>query len=783
MNTEIYVENYKIDITSDIDALMTFAIDDIKDFSTRNTSFSKTIVIPGSASNNKVFNNIFEIGQSQSTDPTSTNVNTNYNIAKSAKCIIFQGNMQIFKGIIRIMQIVIDKERVEYECVVFGELGGLISSLGNKKLTDLDISQYNHTYSIANIVSGFATTRQIDYTGSMDFASPYLYIKSKDFYQAEVGDSFIITNASAKNGTYTIAAIEWDSINLRTAIKITTFFSGSPQSFTGATITLSNKAGFGYYYPLIDYGTYSTGKIDWIYKTFRPALFIRELLILILKSSGYSYSSNFFNLAFFKKLVMPYNQKLFTNRSYTDLINANKTSSPQTATSNNVIQQQLKTIIWNTPSLLFNFSINSTTNTIYTYTTSTPGSVRITANFKGVSTLYYVPDNASAYIQIRKNLTIVAKQYVPSIDALVDNPFDISFNVLVSFVQNDTLSVDIVSRCEYYSTHSNTITLNTATLNAVYDPPMLTEYAFGNTIDMNDCLPVNILQKDFLSSIMKMFNLYLYEDKDKFKFINIEPYIDFYDSNVANAKDWTYKVDQSKPIMIKPMSELNARYYKFKYKDDSDFYNDQYKKRYNVSYGSKIFDTQYEFAKDDTNIDVIFSGTPLVGYDTAQKVYSTIFKRSGTTEETIDSNIRILQIKQKTGVNNWYIKDTNGTTNLSGPYTYYPYAGHFDDPLSPTIDLNFGLTEELYYTLSGGSIQSNLFSNYWNEYMSEIIDETSRLMICYMRLTEADIQQLDFSKFIYIKGILFRLNKIIDYNASARDICKVELLKVINTNY
>jgi hypothetical protein len=235
--------------------------------------------------------------------------------------------------------------------------------------------------------------------------------------------------------------------------------------------------------------------------------------------------------------------------------------------------------------------------------------------------------------------------------------------------------------------------------------------------------------------------------------------------------------------MIKPMSELNARYYKFKYKDDSDFYNDQYKKRYNVSYGSKIFDTQYEFAKDDTNIDVIFSGTPLVGYDTAQKVYSTIFKRSGTTEETIDSNIRILQIKQKTGVNNWYIKDTNGTTNLSGPYTYYPYAGHFDDPLSPTIDLNFGLTEELYYTLSGGSIQSNLFSNYWNEYMSEIIDETSRLMICYMRLTEADIQQLDFSKFIYIKGILFRLNKIIDYNASARDICKVELLKVINTNY
>ena len=115
MNTEIYVENYKLDITSGIDALMTFAIDDIKDFGARNTSFSKTIVVPGTQNNNKVFGNVFDIGQANTTNDGGLNVNTNYNIAKSAKCIIFQGNMQIFKGIIRIMQIVIDKDNIEYE--------------------------------------------------------------------------------------------------------------------------------------------------------------------------------------------------------------------------------------------------------------------------------------------------------------------------------------------------------------------------------------------------------------------------------------------------------------------------------------------------------------------------------------------------------------------------------------------------------------------------------------------------------------------------------------------
>jgi hypothetical protein len=67
--------------------------------------------------------------------------------------------------------------------------------------------------------------------------------------------------------------------------------------------------------------------------------------------------------------------------------------------------------------------------------------------------------------------------------------------------------------------------------------------------------------------------------------------------------------------------------------------------------------------------------------------------------------------------------------------------------------------------------------------MYEIIDQDSRLLIANFRLNEQDINQLDFSKLIYIQGVLYRLNKINDYNATQRDTCKVELLKVINKNY
>lgn len=771
MNTEIYVENYKLDITSGIDALMTFAIDDIKDFGARNTSFSKTIVVPGTQNNNKVFGNVFDIGQANTTSDGGINVNTNYNIAKSAKCIIFQGNMQIFKGIIRIMQIVIDKDNIEYECAVFGELGGLISALGNKKLSDLDLSIYNHQYSIANITSSWTLSRNIPYTtgiGGLTFANNILIIHEINLYQIEASDTITISGTASNNGTYTIVSSQYDALNNYTYTKITSTFPSNVN--TSGTITINNKVGFGYCYPMIDYGTYSTAKVDWIYKTFRPALFVNELLILILNYAGYNYSSAFTKTALFRRLIMPYNQKLFQRKSSTDVIVATDTTT-QTASVTNSSLYQL--IAWNTPTTLANFTINGA-KTIYTYSGANATSLKLTFSFLGTWTKSLSQDGVG--IVVKKNNSIISYTEV-SYPGSQSGTFEFNKNITTSLVTNDTISISI------FLSGTASISVASGTLNAKFDPPSYAEYLINENVVMADAIPSNILQKDFLSSLMKMFNLYLYEDKTTANLIKIEPYIDYYDKTIANAKDWTYKVDQSKPMIIKPMSELNARYYKFKYKDDSDFYNEQYRKRYNLSYGSKIFDTEYEFAKDDTNVEVIFSGTPLVGYDTNQKVYSTIFKKSGTTEETIDSNIRILQAKNKTGVNNWYIKATDGTTNLGGAYTSYLYAGHYDDPLLPTIDINFGTPSELFYNLTAGTLTNTLFNVYWLPYMYEIIDETSRLLICNVRLNEIDIQQLDFSKLIYINGIVYRLNKIIDYNASSRDVCKVELLKVINTNY
>ena len=66
---ELFIEGKKVDVSKNINTLLTFTIDDVKDFASRKTTFSKTIVLPGTANNNKIFGHIFEVGLSNNYDP------------------------------------------------------------------------------------------------------------------------------------------------------------------------------------------------------------------------------------------------------------------------------------------------------------------------------------------------------------------------------------------------------------------------------------------------------------------------------------------------------------------------------------------------------------------------------------------------------------------------------------------------------------------------------------------------------------------------------------------
>lgn len=679
---ELFVENQQVDINTSFSTLLTMSIDDIKDFGAKNTNFSKTIVLPGTKRNNKLFGNIFEVAAGQGYDPTATNISNNFNAAVTAKAYIFADNMQVFKGIFRILEIIIDDGFIEYECAVFGELGGFVASVGNKKLEDLDFSAYDHTWNYSNITTS------------------------------------------------------WDNA----------------------------ADGEGYYYPLIDYGEASTTKDNWDLSTFRPALFVREYLLKIFESANYTWDSALFETTRFKSLIIPQNQKkLYSQQIEALLVRTTGFTFTQAESSPKRMSFSIQTT-------LGSFTA-SDSDRKFTY----GGAATLTADLQMTLVVSFTNSTSEPFlIELKKNGSTVigsASLYGVSSPATVNiGPSSTTFN------NTDYIEVYITGPSS--GTWSFTCGAGSTFFTLLNSSPQNVELNLGETVTVNSCIPRNILQKDFVSSILKLFNLYVFEDYENENVLKIQPFVDFYED--ATAVDWSLKVDRSKPLRITPMSELNSRYYEFNFKQDNDFYNEEYRKRYNETYGSYKYDSEFEFANESKKVDLIFSGTPLVGYSGEDKVFSTIFKKNGTTEESIDSNIRILQAKKITGVTAWDLKD--GATVLGSP-TSYGYAGHFDDPDAPANDIQFGVPKELFYVVGSGSINVNQFNVYWSPYMAEITDKDSRLLSCTVKLAYKDIYQLDFSKLIWIDGVLYRLNKIIDFNATNEDSCKVELLKIINRIY
>ena len=689
ISTEIYIEEQKIDLLQDISTEFTYAIDDVSDFGSRNTSFSKTISIPGTANNNLIFGYIFELNNANVTVDTLPNVGYNYNVTKQANCKIFIDKVQIFKGTLRILEIVIDKETIEYQCSVFGELGGFINQLGNKRLEDLDFSAYNHTYSVANISNS------------------------------------------------------WD-----------------------------NAGGSGYYYPLIDYGNVSTGagsggaggygvaKKDFQYTTFRPALYVKEYIDKIFAGTDYTFDCSFFNTPLFKRLIIPNNQTNITALNNTSM-SASAINRNMLLTSDPYVQYTLTTAGF--------FSIDGT-NTLFTYTGATL-TTNIQITLTGFVNIFTAPQPNYTVI-LRKNGVQIGSQ---DFDASVTRMFNCDFTVQgVTFNSGDTMQVEILGTFIELEIFNGNVGVTTST-------PTQVQINLGETIKISETIPKGIFQRDFFLSIVKMFNLYVYENKFNDKELVISPYVTFYPEKSGNAEDWTNKIDRAKPLSIKPMSEINARYYNYKFKQDNDFYNENYRKKYTEGYGDFIYDTEFDFVKETDVLEVIFASSVLYQATGQDKVFPAIYKKSNTNsaEDRMDSIIRIMQTKKITSVTSW---DIMNTSTVLGSFTSYGYAGHLNDPINSTSDINFGAPKEIQFAPANFT-EFNVFNDYHSPYLAEITNKDSKLLTCFGLLDIVDIFNLDFSKYVWIDGVLFRLNKVENFNPMEYNTTKLSFLKVIRTSY
>jgi len=735
MITEIIVEQQRLDLFEDLGAELNYAIDDIKDFSARNTNYSKTINVPGNANNNKVFGHIYNFtsGNIKIVDENGQdnlpNVGYNFDPTKQANCQIFVNKIQVFKGVLRLLEITIQNGVIEYQCAVFGELGGFASAIGNSWLEDMDnFNKYVQQWNATTIVNS------------------------------------------------------WSASGV--------------------------ASGLGIVYPLIDYGLCkhpaNNSGYDWHINAFRPAFFVHEIMDSIILNSKYTYTSAFFDTPYFKSLIIP-NNKANLEQLTQDLLRVASNTALDSGSSTGAGGD----LVFNVISNLVLFS--NTTNQSFTFiapgTNNTLGKIKLSGSVSlsrpGTMTIKLYQSASIVYEETYT--TYVDYQQIP-IDWLVTTSLDVGdvLSVNATFTASETyvtLDPDLV--LEFVSDYAQSAN---ATIDVV--------------LNMKHLLPKGIQQKDFFASICRMFNLYVYEDPQKSTHLLIEPYIEFYrrgagflkvndvgelllhgepgdatgllllSDPIADSIDWSNKVDYSKEISIKPMSELNARYYDFLYTEDDDYYNEAYNKKYNETYGDRKEDTRFQFAEDRSETKIIFSPSILTASSADTKLRANLFKETNQLEERKDNNIRIMFFKNQS-TSGYHIKQyydpelggSPGNGNYGNQRVTYGYAGHLNDPIEPTVDLNYGAPKEVYYKLNNPYPSANLYNAWWDEYLAEIINKDSKLLSCYLYLTVQDIHSLDFAQLIYIDGALWRLNKVVDFNPSIPQTTKCELLRVIELFY
>jgi hypothetical protein len=706
MRTQIFVEGFELDLTNDIACEISYVIDDVKDFGSKNTSYSKTIVIQGTQKNNKIFNHISELGRFIAIENVNTqapNVNENYTAAVGSNCIILVDNIQIFKGKLRVMEVVKYANHTEYECAVFGELGGFYyelskgftnpqdnTSIGTKYLEHINFGNLNHTYNWTNI------------------------------------------NAS------------WNNRN--------------------------TNPGIGYFYPLINYGKVD-GFHDFHEQALRPAVYLREYIQRIFALSGYTYSCSFFDSDFFKTIVIPNNDdrlKIKTN----SLLSLNTSVLFNTGTAP-------YTILWYYGTFR-NFNSIGSGQYQYTGATTVNGTFNFYFNIKLQGGGYYS-------LQLYKNGAFdktLDNFEVPALNSLYS--YGKSISLSDTFTTNDIYKV-IIDYTPYSGvTTTPYISFESATWDIITSVAVDTPAQINDILDISNCVPKNIKITDFFTSILKMFNLYVIEDKNIAKKLIITPYIDFY---LNESLDWSDKLDRSQEVRIKPMGELNARVFNFKFKQDDAYWNKVYKEKYNEGFMDFSYDTEYEYAKDKEDLEVIFSSTVNYAPNGEEKIipYLATYDPVNGTQDIKASNIRILQTKMINVSSSWKLSTTSGGT-IQNSITRYPYSGMWEHPTVPANgtyfqSIGWASPKEIYYNISGSTINYGLFNAFWSQYFAEITDPNSTILTAQFHLTSMDIRTLDFAKNILIDGTMWRINKVDGYDPLSEKPTKVELLKVIDTIY
>lgn len=758
IKTDIILNGRFLELINDVSMPFTYQIADVKDPSKKNTNFSKTITLPGTRVNNEVFGWIWDTNVSINSSG-SVNFTPSFNPNKKADVVILYDGAEIFKGFMKLDRIkVLSDYKIEYDVTCFGKLKDLFLEIGEKTLGELDLSKYNHNYTYDILKASWDN---------------YIY-KDGQVVPFNKGDGYVYPMVDyAMNNNF-----DW---------KVTHFY---PCIYYKTIINeIITQAGFKYDGAIfndndfkslvVNYGNgdlkLSTTQID--DRTFRASSTAlqkydvsfgavigtggnnRTLQVNKINFTDDTTSPNFDPGNNYDTITSRYKAPFSGLFKFTASVDFSATHMPQNASSTFTLAIQ------KIGDLIIRRGIpTSVGGTTYTYIDINYLPVYVQA-FNGNN---QTPQNSllmtfsTPITSGTTSLSINASNIV-NVNLAKDDIIEATFSRTTGLVNASVFGLTGAQRNVYGDlvTSGSHMILNVEIGSNLKCELPLTSLAEGDLVQMSNILPPTIKQKDFLSSFFKLFNIYTETDKDELNYLHFESRPDFYATS-GTIRNWDNKLDYSQNYEVIPMGDLDARTYMFKFKDDGDFWNDFYKKKYGETYGQKKFDIDNDWLNNTNLTEVIFSPTPLVDRVGDDKIIPRIFQLNNNGQAVPKiSNLRLWYYGGvKTTANPYNIITSSGTTYQQ---TSYAYAGHLDDVQNPTFDVNFYLPIEVFYTATTYT-NNNIFNKYYKQFINEITSKDSKIFKGQFHLNALDIALLNFRDLYYFHGDYWILNKIYDYN-------------------
>ena len=734
---------------------LNFQVGDIRDVSQRKGNFSKTITLTGSKNNNNLLNHYYDVNIVEGT----------FNINALTTCAVIQDGIPIMEdcsmqltGVVKSQLTDGYEEQVTYEVLIKDSKADFFTAIANKELTDIDFSDFNHPYDAFNVVARFPNTVVQGFKYFLPGSGDAVY-NTQEFKPAIFAKSYFDRIFQDAGFTY-----DWPTMAYDRFEKLLIPYNGGPDNFDYADYLVKAEKTA----PLTIPSTTSSQGVTNI------------------ATGTYLGASTKINITNWTELEDPQNifnpiTGVYTTPFIISTLNAQQYDY-------NITMSYQVNIVNTNASACFGSYNNAAAAVFYApyLSVNVPGQPLVPIN------LYTNPSPPSGFLY--GNNAIQCPLSVPALSTTNILTQNIQCTIPLSYplLNNGSLGTLGITVVQQVLQPTNTLTnnlrkwrvgsvtgafpaANTLRVQVVISSiqitivPNSTVYAIGGTIDVNDYVPKKIKQSDFIKGIFNMYNIYAQVDSSQPNKLLLQSRDDFYDAGAE--VDWTAKLAKDQEQNLSFLPELTSKKIILTYAADKDNPNTTYSNATNNIYGQAevIFDNEY--VKEVTTKAVLFSPTPVI---------KTIFGAfvpmlAGSAPET---NIRILYDKTTAGqplatCGQFYIYDYLSVGMIN--QTSYPLVGHFDDPLTPTFDINFAICDYYYYQPTSLT-ENNLYNRYWRRTMGQI--NNGKMLTAMFNLKEPDIQAMKLNDKIRIDNSWWNINKVIDYDANANKLTKVELISI-----